>query len=64
MVLGAANVVLETLPLAVPEAVRCQRNTDEDADEQRDEDRGERGDVVAEIEHGRLKLRGSLAQGM
>ena len=51
-VLGAANVVLETLALAVPEPVRRKSDADEDADQQRDEDRGERRDVIAEIEHG------------
>jgi len=38
---GAAQVFLEPLALGVPEAVRRERDTDDDADHEREEDRGE-----------------------
>ena len=66
--LGTANVFLQAVALGIAEPVRGERHPDQDPDHEREKDRGQRGDVVAKVEHTRneppSELCASLAQGV
>ena len=61
--LQAADVALERLLLGVVD-LPAHGDADQDPDQERDEDGSERGNVIAEVEHGGLQSCSSLAKGV